>query len=59
MATLERLYQYNVSSERELDAGELDNSSRLDAGAMCVLPQPASAYNIVNGLGLELGSGLR
>ena len=49
MATLERLYQYNISSERELGAGELGNSSRLDAGEMCVLPQPASAYNIVNG----------
>ena len=34
MATLERLYQYNISSERELDAGELDNSSRLDAGVL-------------------------
>jgi hypothetical protein len=51
VATLERLYQYNISSERELDAG--GNSTRLE----CVLPQPASAYNLVNGIGTLYAEG--
>ena len=47
MATLERLY----NSENELDAG--GNSTRIE----CVLPQPASAYNIVNGIGTLYAEG--
>lgn len=47
VATLERLY----NSENELDAG--GNSTRIE----CVLPQPASAYNIVNGIGTLYAEG--
>jgi len=73
LATLERLYQYNASSggdlerdlerererERERDAGgSSSNSTRIE----CVLPQtpspqPASAYNVVNGLGTLYAEG--
>ena len=49
MATLERLY----NSENELDAGGNSSSGKIE----CVLPQPASAYNIVNGLGTLYAEG--
>ena len=60
LATLERIWKYNVSSaaaQRLVSSGLVDaggNSTRVEA---CVVPQPASAYNVVNGLGTLYAEG--